>query len=329
MVRKYDGKDLAKVLLYHGIVYNTTSSQFSIVCPFHDDINPSMRVDLQDGSFYCFGCGISGNAYDFVKYAYPELNDLQVCVLLEQIINSNDVKDITVRYKKRRRGENKQSLNEAHDYYYGLRITDWNNIKTKEESEILSYMKKRGFDKRALNVSMCKSNCSIPYPILFPILDNGDFRGWVARTMNENVEKKRKYLYNEGFYKRNTLCGNYKNNSIVFICEGFMDYLSLRTRGHLKNVVAILGWHISDGQVKKLKDKNIKTVVSVLDNDKSGKKGTEYLKKFFNVVEFCYPEGVKDPGEMDENVLIESIKKTKRKYVNDKDNHKNVNKIIS
>ena len=190
-------------------------------------------------------------------------------------------------------------------------------------------MEKRGFDKRALNVSMCKSSYSIPYPILFPILDNGDFRGWVARTMNENVEKKRKYLYNEGFYKRNTLCGNYKSDSIVFICEGFMDYLSLRTRGHLKNVVAILGWHISDEQVKKLKDKNINTVVSALDNDKSGKKGTEYLKKFFNVVEFCYPEGVKDPGEMDESVLVESIMRTKRKYRDDKNNYKNVNKIVS
>jgi DNA primase len=73
--------------------------------------------------------------------------------------------------------------------------------------------------------------------------------------MNPHVEKKRKYLYNEGFRKRDTLCGTYEENCIPYICEGFMDYLSLKTRGHIKNVVAILGWHISDEQVNKLKQK--------------------------------------------------------------------------
>ena len=92
-----------------------------------------------------------------------------------------------------------------------------------------------------------------------------------------------------------------------------MDYLSLKTRGHIKNVVAILGWHISDEQVKKLKDKGIKTVVSALDNDKCGEKGTEYLKKFFNVIRFEYPKGVKDAGDMSEMELKKAITKTRRK----------------
>ena len=74
----------------------------------------------------------------------------------------------------------------------------------------------------------------------------------------------------------------------------------------------MLGWHISDEQVKKLKQKNITTVVSALDNDKCGEKGTELLKKYFNVIRFQYPEGVKDAGEMDERTLKKQILKTKR-----------------
>ena len=31
-------------------------------CPFHEDHNPSMKVD---GRFYCFGCGTSGDVIDF------------------------------------------------------------------------------------------------------------------------------------------------------------------------------------------------------------------------------------------------------------------------
>ena len=96
-----------------------------------------------------------------------------------------------------------------------------------------------------------------------------------------------------------------------------MDYLSLRTRGHLKNVVAILGWHISDEQVQKLKDKGVTTVVSALDNDKAGNKGTEYLKQFCHVIRFAYPDGIKDAGEMSEQELKMAIRRTRRAYKRD------------
>lgn len=313
MKRTYGGKELAKVLIYYGLIADVVSSDFNIMCPFHPDINPSMRIRLDDGSFFCFGCEAKGNALEFVKKVNPELNDLQACVLLEQILNSNEIKKLNVKYRKKRRIQNKQAYNEAHDYYYGLSVTDWNNIETKEERAVLDYMKQRGFNERALNVAKCKADYNIAYPLLFPILDNGEFKGWVGRTTNKYVEKKRKYLYNDGFRKRDTLCGTYEQNKVVFICEGYMDYLSLRTRGHIKNVVAILGWHISDEQVQKLKDKGVVKVISALDNDKCGNKGTEYLKKFFEVVRFEYPEGIKDTGEMSEDELKKAISRTRRK----------------
>lgn len=312
MNRTYGGKELAKVLIYFGLVGDVQSSDFNIICPFHEDINPSMKISLNDGSFFCFGCEAKGNVLDFIKMVYPELNDLQCCVLLEKILNSNEIKKLNVRYKKKRRKQNKQALLEAKDYYYGLRTNDWHNIKTKEEQVVLDYMKQRGFDEKALNISKCKTNYNIAYPFIFPILDNGEFKGWVGRTTHKNVEKRAKYLYNDGFRKRDTLCGTYEQNSIVFICEGYFDYLSLKTKGNLKNVVALLGWHISDEQVKKLKDKGITTVVSALDNDKCGIKGTEYLKRFFNVVRFDFPEGIKDTGEMNRQQIKKALKRTGR-----------------
>lgn len=317
MIRTYGGKELAKVLIYYGLIVEVVSSDFNIICPFHNDINPSMRICLDDGSFFCFGCEAKGNALEFVKLVNPELNELQSCVLLEQILNSNKIKKLNVKYKKKRRIQNKQALNEAYDYYYGLRVTDWNETKTIEEHNVLEYMKQRGFNARALNVAKCKANYNIAYPLIFPILDNGVFKGWVGRTTNKYVEKKRKYLYNDGFRKRDTLCGTYEKGKVVFICEGFMDCLSLKTRGHVKNVVAILGWHISDEQVEKLKKQGVKTVVSALDNDKCGNKGTEYLKKFFHVVRFDYPDNVKDTGEMSEKEMREAIKRTRRNMKNE------------
>ena len=315
MRRVYDGKDLAKVLIYFGLICDVTSARFNIMCPFHEDVNPSMMIDITEGNYYCFGCGASGNALDFVRNVHPELNDLQCCILLEKIVRSNEVKSLKLKYKKRKKSSNKQAIEEAYTYFYGLKTTDWNNLETEEEQKAYDYMKQRGFTRKTLNIANCKTNpYNIAYRIIFPILDNGEFKGWVARTTNKYVEKKRKYLYNDGFQKRTTLCGTYEQNKIVYICEGYMDYLSLRTRGHLKNVVAILGWHISDEQVNKLKQKNIKRVVSVLDNDKAGRKGTEYLKNFFEVVEFVFPEGVKDAGEMTERQIKKAIQETKRRW---------------
>lgn len=315
MVRKYKGTDLAKVLTYYGLVEDITTEEFKIVCPFHGDVNPSMKIKLSDGTFFCFGCGLSGNAYDFVKLANPQVNDLQNCVLLEQILNSNEVRDLKIKAHRKRKKNDKQALIEAKDYYYGLKSIDWNKAESEEEQHVLEYMKARGFGSKALNIADCRVNYNIAYPFIFPILDNGIFKGWVGRTTNRYVEQKRKYLYNDGFRKRDTICGNYGEKCIPYICEGYMDYLSLRVRGHTKYVCALLGWHISDEQVKKLKEKGVTTVVSALDNDKAGRKGTEYLKRFFNVIEFPYPDGVKDSGEMTEKQLKIARQKV-RKAIN-------------
>lgn len=312
MIRKYDGKDLLKVLVYYGIINDDVpTSEFNIICPFHDDINPSMKINLSEGTFFCFGCGLYGNAFDFVKNAQPELSDLQTCIYLEKIINSDEIKKIKARYKKKKRLENNQAIIEADDYYYGLKDIDWYNATDEEKQTVLCYMKKRGFTEKDLNMSHCRMSYNIAYPIIFPILDNGEFKGYVARTTNKHVEQFRKYLYNDGFRKRNTICGNYKEKQIVFVCEGFLDRLNLISKGHVKNVIALLGWHLSDEQLNKLKQKHITTVVSVLDNDSAGEKGTKLLQKYFNVIRFQFPEGIKDVGEMSEKQINKSLRRVR------------------
>lgn len=327
MIRKYDGKDLLKVLVFYGIVNDDLpASEFSIVCPFHDDINPSMRINLSDGTFFCFGCGVFGNAYDFVKKAQLELSDLQVAIYLEKIINSDEVKKIKATYKKKKRIASKYAIDKADDYYYGLKEIDWHSATEEEKEAVLYYMQKRGFTAKDLNLFGCRLSYNISYPIIFPILDNGEFKGWVSRTTNKRIEQRRKYLYNEGFHKRTTICGNYRTKQIIFVCEGFLDRLNLMSKGHIKNVVALLGWHLSDEQLKKLQQKQITTVVSVLDNDAAGEKGTVLLQKYFNVIRFPFPEGVKDVGEMTESQIKKALKEVKYAV---KNIHKAENRVDS
>lgn len=304
----FSGNALAKVLFYYGFPLG----EEKIVCPFHDDVNPSMKIDLETGTCYCFGCNERFNAFTFVKKAEKINDDLHACLRLAKILKSNKVKRLKLRKVKHKiRHDNKQSLMEASDYYYCLKEIDWYN----EHTEEVRYLLARGFKRSTLNMCKVKYTYNYSYPFVFPMLDNGDFKGWVCRTTRKNVEKKRKYLYNEGFSRATTLCGTYSKGKTLIICEGYMDMLKYKQFG-IKNVVAILGWKITAEQISKLKDYNITHIISGLDNDVCGKKGTEYLKKFFNVTPFVYPKDVKDAGDMTQTQFDIAFKKTKRLFNN-------------
>lgn len=312
------GEELAKVLWYYNLIPDVATSQQKIVCPLHKDVNPSMIVNLEDGSWFCFGCGKSGNALSFVKEVETGngMNDLQACKKFVKILKSDKCSKIKFKpfAKTKRKSQDKQLYNEAYDYYHGLGSIDWReNSDVSEVQDAKLYMKQRGFSSNTLNKCKAKVTYNKSYGIIFPMLDNGKFKGWVCRTMVKSIEKRRKYLYNEGFSRATTLVGNYGSKDYVFVVEGYMDRLKFIQNGE-ENVVAILGWKMSDQQIQKLKDKGICKIISALDNDTCGKKGTEFLKKHFQVHRFCYLKGVKDPGEMNKDNFDKMYKRTMKKF---------------
>ena len=319
MAEKGQGTNLAKVLWYYNLIPNATSLSQKIVCPFHEDINPSMIVNLEDGSWFCFGCNLTGDAIKFVKLMEAKhngLNDLQAYRKYLQILKSNKCSGIKLnRSLVKTKPLQKQLYYEAYDYYYGLRKVNW---KDSNESEVVSarrYMKKRGFNPVTLSKCGAKVTYNNNYGLVFPMLDNGKFKGWVCRTMIKSIEEKRKYLYNEGFSRATTLVGDYGAKDYVFVVEGYMDRLKFVQFGE-DNVVAILGWKMSPQQIQKLKDKGITKVISALDNDDCGKKGTEFLKKHFEVTRFTYLKGVKDPGEMTQESFNKMFARTMKQFKN-------------
>lgn len=308
--------ELAKILWYYNLIPDVATSQQKIICPLHKDVNPSMIINLDNDSWYCFGCGKSGTALSFVKEmeVINGLNDLQACKKFYQILKSDKCSKIKYKpNKKAPKRTNKELYDIAYDYYHCLGKINWCEPSAiTEVSESIEYMKKRGFSPSTLNKCKAKVTYNKSYGIIFPMLDNGKFKGWVCRTMIKSIEEHRKYLYNEGFSRATTLVGNYGSKDYVFVVEGYMDRLKFVQYG-VDNVVAILGWKMSDQQIQKLKDKGITKVISALDNDPCGKKGTEYLKKHFEVIRFSYLKGVKDPGEMNKVNFKKMLNKTMRK----------------
>lgn len=316
---KNEKNELAKVLWFYGLIGNVDSEEQKIICPFHEDANPSMIVNLKQGSYYCFGCHESGDALKFVQKMEKmrsKSNDLQGCKKFFQILKSDECSRIRIQRVEKVKKTSKQMYAEAYDYFHGLSKVNWRKKSDLDEvNEVRSYMVKRGFTTSTLNKIDARVTFSKNYELIFPMLDNGKFKGWVCRTNIPEVEQKRKYLYNKGFRRKTSLIGNYGDNEVLFVVEGFMDRLKFIQFG-VNNVVAILGWKASLHQIEKIKSKkNIKYIVSALDNDKCGIKGSKYLESIFKekYVRFAYLKGVKDPGEMSKETFDKMYRKTMNK----------------
>lgn len=313
------GDQLEAVLRFYGLISTVEQPQIKIVCPFHGDINPSMKVDFENGSWYCFGCQDGGGPEKFVSKAErqddPSLNDLQCLEIFYAIIHGR-VGNRKLGIKRTKPKTARQLYDEAYDFYHGLSKVNWSNPDSEEAKRISSYMRDRGFSSKDLQRAGAKVTYSEPYELVFPILDNGKFKGWVSRTDDPEVAKFRKYLYNKGFRRVTTVVGDYRCDEPLLVVEGFMDRLKLLHCG-IDNVVAIFGWKITDEQAKKLSDAGITHVISALDNDECGRKGTEYLRTKFNVTRFQYLKKYKDPGDFTQEDCDKMFSRTMRRYRQD------------
>lgn len=278
---------------------------YKIVCPFHGDLNPSMQINLNKSFFYCYGCGIHGSTFELVKAFEPTLNTFEVYRKVAEIVKGNTgPKNIAASAEPsfKSKASYREGIGLARDFYYNLPKTNW--FKVDEDAfGIKMYMNKRGFKTSTLNKAQAKATYNKLYPIVFPMFDNGVFRGYVMRTDDPNVEGERKYMYNKGFKRRITLPGDYKYHTVVLV-EGFLDMLKAKQIG-IKYVVAVLGWKLTGEQLEKLKKAGVKTIICALDNDDAGNKGYKYLKRVCSInklklYRLRYPKSMNDMGDVSE-----------------------------
>lgn len=290
--------------------------KYKIVCPFHGDINASMQINLDKEYFYCYGCQRSGSSFELVKEFNQNLSSIQIYSLIKKITNlsiqpSKGKGDIGGRVNKI------TNIKQSKDFYYNLPKTNW--YKPDEEVYFVKrYLVNRGFTSKLLIQSGAKATYKSNYPVIFPLFDNLCFKGYVMRTTDKIIEQERKYMYNKGFIRSNTLSGTYKRKQPVVIVEGHLDMLKGKQIG-IKNIVAILGWKISSNQIEKLKQKEITDIICALDNDESGNKGYKYLKRIafvnnFKIHRIRFPKGIKDFGDINKNtkeaeIILNQLKK--------------------
>lgn len=291
-----DSIDILEVVGKHVKLERRGKNYFGL-CPFHDDKNPSMSVNVEKGIFTCFSCGTKGDAIIF--------NQKIKGITYEESIK--ELSDKTINYTKKEPTSIEKIYNEVATFY------EYNLHNSESGKEALQYLFSRGFDIntiKAFNLGLATTNDTL-YTLLtekgytselihetglinkhkqdffksrliFPIKNTeNNVVGFSGRTLKDDKVK----YYNTNFKKGETLynlgnaLGEIRKQDYVVITEGFFDVMRSVDVG-VKNVVATMGTAITEEHVKEI-GKYTKNVVLAFDPDEAGRKATlSAIKKF-------------------------------------------------
>jgi DNA primase len=297
------------------VTLKKTGKDYTGLCPFHREKTPSFTVIPAKNFYYCFGCGASGSAVNFImqheNLDYPEAlkflakragvtipekssgdsfaGKLYQAVELAQAFFAGNLKNSKAYDYLKQRGVGDEVIKELK---IGFAPAGWDNLL----QEILRRkLSPEIFEKAGLLV---KSDKQAGYydkfrnRLMFPIFNlSGRVIGFGGRTLNE--EEGPKYLnspetaiYHKGsiLYGLNISKNNIRQAGKAIVCEGYFDYVSLHQAG-IQNIVAVSGTGFTPNQANLLARFG-NEVVLLYDADSAGMKAT------FRAVEILYNAGL-------------------------------------
>lgn len=305
------------------------------LCPFHSEKTPSFTVYPENGSFYCFGCGVGGDVFTFTGLI-ENLDYMESIKLLAErsgiSLPQDGYDDSMQRLKKKIYDINRDTARFFHsflmspggkwalDYLTGRGLT----VKTIKHfglgaapdswDALIHHLKEKGYtesDMLAANV-IGKSNRGGFYDrfrkrVMFPIINiRGNIVAFSGRAMPGDDKQGGKYVNTSDtpvYKKSENLFGINFAKSVcserVILVEGNMDVISLHQAG-FENTVAPLGTAFTTEQANLL-SRYTKEIVLMLDADAAGQKAVRRASGLLentglSVRVVVVPDG-KDPDE--------------------------------
>jgi DNA primase len=117
---------------------------FKAVCPFHNEKTPSLIVSPAKGIWHCFGCGLGGDIFEFIKQA-ENVEFVDALKILADRAGVELRKPTQEEVKREEKKADLYEINDAAAKYY-TRVL-WESESAKEA---LNYLKKRGLTERTI-----------------------------------------------------------------------------------------------------------------------------------------------------------------------------------
>ncbi len=306
------------------------------LCPFHNEKTPSFTVYPENGSFYCFGCGVGGDVITFVRRmenldymeAVKQLADRAGMALPEDGYDDSLAKKRTAVLSANRAAakffhsqlftpQGRQAL----DYFLGRGLSmetirhfglgfapdDWRALK--------NHLNSQGFDDVLLEsanlVRRSDKNSKVSYydnfrnRAMFPIIDpRGNVIAFGGRVLDDskpkyiNTSDTLVYKKSNGVFALNFAKNG--NDGKLIIAEGYMDVISLHQAG-FTNAVACLGTALTKEQANLL-SRYANEIILSYDADEAGQKATARALSIFGTtgmeIKVLRLTGGKDPDEI-------------------------------
>lgn len=270
------------------------------ICPFHKEETSSFSIDNNKNTFFCFGCGESGNVVDFVM-------KVKSCSFIEAMeflatrsgmqlpaprIENNDEKilqanDVAMRYYQNNLYGRNEEMTPGMKYFSGRglsekTIQDFHLGYVGDYSQLLyRRLLSYGFTEEEAVRSKLVDKCAKTGKfrdcfwnrVMFPIFnENGQTIGFGGRIMGEGKPKYLNSPETSVFDKGSNLyainIAKYNADKGIILAEGYMDVISLHQAG-FNNAVASLGTALTASQAALIK-KYTDTVYIAYDGDEPG-----------------------------------------------------------
>ncbi len=299
------------------VTLKRSGSNMTGLCPFHSEKSPSFTVFTGDGSFYCFGCGVGGNAITFVR-KIENLEFTEAVSLLARragiTLRLDDKRD-GPRYDRRRFYEmnrtaarffhaslyaKTQGAMEALAYFTEKRALSSATIKhfglgyAPNDFSFVDHMRAAGYtEDELIAADLCKRSAKGHiYPafrnrVMFPILDVSENVIAFGGRVMENIEPKYLNSSDTPVFKKgsNLFALNFAHKTSaeqMILCEGYMDVIAMHAAG-FTNAVAGLGTAVRPEQARLL-SRYTKRVILSYDSDEPGQKAAQKALKLLEEV---------------------------------------------
>ena len=288
-----------------------TGKGFKCLCPFHNEKTPSFHINTEMNFFYCFGCGISGNAITFLMkkegYSYidavrklgedfniPELLKDEPKIDREAEQLRNDILEAN-KIAAKIFMQNLENSPEACEYLRKRGVSD--EMKRRfaigyigDGDVFIEELRKNGVSlstaARAGLIKIDENSRARSFffnRLMFPIISRKNVIAFGGRVM-ESGNSGPKYLNSPDtpvFNKKHNLFGidfvreSLRDFPYVVLCEGYFDVVAMHQHG-FQTAVAALGTAVSEDHLEILSRFN-KPLVVMLDGDSAGRKAAKRI----------------------------------------------------
>ncbi len=276
---------IEQIMEHYGLLKDAKRKghELRLHCPFHEDHEPSCTANTQKNGFHCFGCGVKGNIFAFVRLKEEidsgdtNKDDRQAAVLIAEWfeIASSKPEDAQARTgKERTRRKPVQEKRQEPSSASARESVQDATAQVHEEKPALvntplafafknldhahPYLAARGLTKETIEhfgVGYHAGRGIMSGRIVIPIHnEQGELVAYAGRWPADEgwPEGEDKYKLPPGFHKSLVVFNLHRARDLardqgLIVVEGFFDAMRLWQAG-IRNAVALMGSSMSDEQ---------------------------------------------------------------------------------